>query len=287
MVNALQQGSRRIRLRLEFDGAEFCGWQLQSEEHESRKTSVQGEMERALRVFFRAPERVVVQGCGRTDAGVSAREFYMHFDVPEIAPMPDGEAGLEKFRHSLNGILPEGVAVTRSEFVHASFHALKDVTWKTYEYSVLLRRARPTLDRRSLLWMPETPGNFLFEPLREALALFVGTHDFVAFTASDHTAQTTEREIYKTELSVEPLPPLTDTEEAALLRLRFTGEGFLKYMVRTMSGTLLEVGSGKRDAESLRRLLDEKSHRREAGWCAPAHALCLVNVSYDPWEATA
>ncbi|MEO5667857.1 MAG: tRNA pseudouridine synthase A [Bdellovibrionota bacterium] len=279
-MNAQGTRSRRIKLRLEFDGSLFCGWQLQSEEHEARTSSVQGEMERALRIFCRSPERVMVQGCGRTDAGVSAREFFMHCDLPESTSVPNTQSDLEKLRHSLNGILPEGVAVTRAESADEKFNALHDVRWKTYEYALLLRRAKPTLDRATSYWIPEAPENFDIEEVRKTLAVFTGRHDFKAFAASDHTAQTTVREIFRAELVRENVSAGEPSTEAARLRLRFTGEGFLKYMVRTLSGTLVEVGQGKRDALSVAKLLEPGILRPASGHCAPAHALSLVRVSY-------
>ncbi len=270
--------SRRLRLRLEFDGALFCGWQLQSEIHEVEKSSVQGEVERALGVYLRSSSRVVIQGCGRTDAGVSAREFYAHFDLPESSL---AELDLEKFRHGLNGILPEGIAVLRVDRVRADFHALRDVTRKTYEYTLLLRRAKPTLERTSAYWVPETLSTFRIEKLREALKRIEGRHDFVAFAASDHTAQTTVREIYEACAEVRALVGHDDPLEGALIHLRFTGEGFLKQMVRTLAGTLVEVGQGKRDLDSILRLLSGEASRSEAGPCAPPHALRLLSVFYE------
>jgi tRNA pseudouridine38-40 synthase len=269
--------SRRLRLRLEFDGALFCGWQLQSEIHEAQKSSVQGEVERALGVYLRSPSRVVIQGCGRTDAGVSAREFYAHFDLPESSPR---EPDLEKFRHGLNGILPEGIAVLRVDSVPAEFHALRDVARKTYEYTLLLRRAKPTLERSSAYWVPETLATFRIERILEALKLLEGRHDFVAFAASDHTAQTTVREVYEARAEVQALIGHDDPVEGALIYLRFTGEGFLKQMVRTLVGTLVEVGQGKRDLDSIARLLSGDASRSEAGPCAPPHALRLLSVFY-------
>jgi tRNA pseudouridine38-40 synthase len=269
---------KRLRLRIEFDGAVFCGWQLQSEAHESQKSSVQGEIERALGVLLRCPSRVVIQGCGRTDAGVSAREFYAHFDLPEsVTVAPD----FEKMRHGLNGILPEGIAILRVDPVAADFHALRDVTRKTYEYTLLLRRAKPTLERAIAYWIPETLTTFRLDKLREALKLLEGRHDFVAFAASDHTAQTTVREIFEASVRVESLCEGDAHSEGALLRLRFTGEGFLKQMVRTLAGTLVEVGQGKRDVDSVAQLLSGAASRTEAGPCAPAHALRLQSVIYD------
>lgn len=283
MTGRAGPASRRLRLRLEFDGALFCGWQLQSETHEAQKTSVQREVERALGIFLRSSSRVVIQGCGRTDAGVSAREFYAHFDLPDSTLE---ELDLEKFRHGLNGILPEGISVLRVDRVRADFHALRDVTRKTYEYTFLLRRAKPTLERATAYWVPETLATFRIESLREALKLLEGRHDFVAFAASDHTAQTTVREIFEASVQVQTLIEGDAADEGCLVRLRFTGEGFLKQMVRTLAGTLVEVGQGKREPSSMTRLLSGVASRSEAGFCAPPHALRLLSVLYEGESAS-
>jgi tRNA pseudouridine38-40 synthase len=210
----------------------------------------------------------------------------MHFDVPETSPFPEGLEAREKFRHSLNGILPEGVAVLRVDAVKADFHALYDVKWKTYEYSLLVRRAKATVDASTHHWIPEFPARFRMDAVLEALKLFEGSHDFVAFAASNHTAQTTVRKIDRAEARLAPVVPGDDENEGLFVVFRFTGKGFLKQMVRTLAGTLVEVGLGKRDVESVKRLLTGRVSRTESGFCAPAHALRLAKVSYDEARET-
>lgn len=275
-------GSRRLRLRLEFEGSGFCGWQLQSEEHENQKSSLQGCMERALKTYLRVPERVVVQGCGRTDAGVSAREFFMHLDVPEgaLALMDFTPSALEKMRHSLNGILEEGVSVTHCEPVPSHFHALRDVTAKIYEYSLFVRRAKPTLEARRVYWIPEFFEKLDIESMQKALKCFEGEHDISSFAASDHGLEDTVRKIFWTEMKLESVDSSEDSSHGMLIRLSFCGEGFLKHQVRTMAGTLVEIALGKRDWTSVSQLLSNPAPRAHAGFCAPAEALLLRSVFY-------
>ncbi len=266
----------RYVLRLEFDGAAYCGWQKQAEDREAAdRPSVQSHVEDGLRTFLRRSERVVVQGCGRTDAGVHAEEFFAHFDL-------DAEWGperVEKLRHGLNCLWPAGLAATGAWAVPADFHALDSVEEKTYEYRILLRRSPPTLLRGRCLWLPIRPGyreGFDRDRLAEALRALPGEHDFTAFAAAGATTRTTVRKILSAELSAEKLGH--DEGQGELLRLRFRGEGFLKQMVRNLVGTLVEIAQGKREAGDLPRLLREAAPRSEAGFCAPPEGLFLTRV---------
>jgi tRNA pseudouridine38-40 synthase len=343
-----RQGGLRVRLKLEFDGALFCGWQLQAPDRELEHPSIQGVLERALTIGLRTGgRRLVVQGCGRTDAGVHAEEFFAHVDLPEeffavggvgaaadsarasIDPVRVAIA-LEKLRHTLNALLPDSVAVTAIA-VAPGFHALDDVRRKTYEYRLLLRRTKPTLLRGRVHWLPLEPAAFDVAAVRRAMALLEGEHDFRAFAAANASVVTTVRKLNKCELREGPPFPETlagaegvaafaaaargstseprtwDASIAAeplsapvvreatdfvraggpserLLVLRFTGEGFLKQMVRNLSGTLVEVGEGRRTPESVRELLATTVERGEArklsGPCLPPEGLHLVRVEY-------
>lgn len=275
-MNSLIAASRRLRLRLEFEGSGFCGWQLQSEEHENQKTSIQGNLERALKIVLRSSERVVVHGCGRTDAGVGAREFYVHFDLPVEVD------SLEKMRHSLNGLLDDGVCVTHCDRVPETFHVLRDVEWKIYEYTLFVRRAKPTLNLKNSFWIPEEIENLDVASLEKALQSFEGEHDVSSFAASDHGLDDTVRKIFWTRFEKVLLDPRgEDPSMGVLLKLRFCGEGFLRHQVRTMAGTLVEVAQRKREWESVRELLLNPAPRSEAGFCAPAEGLILCQVSYE------
>lgn len=269
----------RLKFRLEFDGAAFCGWQLQAEDQESLGPSIQGTIERALSVVLRRrEERFVVQGCGRTDAGVHAAEFFFHVDVADELVAEIG--GLERLRHGLNSVLPDSVSITHAE-VKPGFHALEDITTKTYEYRLLLRRAKPALERGRCHWLPVDPAGDAFDVERFAAALkmFEGEHDFVAFAASNSSAKTSVRRIVRTALLREAGP------DELRLRVRFEGTGFLKQMVRNLVGTLIEVGQGRRDPATIPALLGTgfpagPGRRIDAGACAPAEGLFLWSVSY-------
>ena len=262
----------RIRFDLEFDGQGFCGWQMQAEEREAAgRPSIQATLEKAIGVALRRPdERVVVHGCGRTDSGVHAEAYACHFDV---APAPES---IDRFRHSVNALLPPAISVLQASVVGADFHALESLTSKTYEYRLLVRRAKPALELGRVHWIPLAPDAFRLDALAAAMEEFRGTHDFVAFASVDGTAKTTRRTIFATETDVRSI------RGGCLVALRFQGEGFLKQQVRTMVGTALQVAEGKRSLESLRDLLSRPGARTDAGPCMPPEGLFLKSLSYDP-----
>jgi tRNA pseudouridine38-40 synthase len=264
----------RWRLRIEFDGATFGGWQLQAEAIEAKSPSVQGCLTRALKLVLRLPAEVHVQGSGRTDVGVHARDYWAHFDV--AAKVIEAAGGEERVRHALNGVLPEGLAVLRLERAPDGFHALESIVSKTYVYRVLLRRAKPALGREHLLWLPLEPARFDVSAVRVALASLLGEHDFHAFAAANHSAATTRRTLTRAELVLESEE--SDAARGTIWRFEFEGPGFLKQMVRNLVGTLLQVGQGRRDAGDVARLLATAAERQEAGPCAAAHALCLERI---------
>lgn len=278
--------SPRVRLRLEFEGTNFAGWQLQDEGPAyTGKPSIQGCVEQALATYFRQPQtRMPVQGCGRTDAGVHAEEFFCHFDLPEqVRGVPQD---LERLRHSVNCLLPEGIVATRCDSVPTNFHALKDARGKTYEYRVLLRRAKPTWQSRFSWWVPiDAQDDAAFDrvALAAALARLEGTHDFVAFAAADFSAKTSVRTLYSCGFTEQNVAE--DVASGVLLRMSFEGSGFLKQMVRNMVGTIVEVARGERSLVAFEALLDKNTggfaaRRQEAGLCAPPQGLFLKRVQY-------
>jgi len=272
----------RAVFRLEFDGALFCGWQMQDAGLEAQaKPSLQRTFESALATVLHLKKGPTVVGCGRTDAGVHALEFFAHADLP--SPDGGGPERLEKIRHSLNAVLPGPVAVTKAFWASPGFDAIRSVTRKTYEYRLLLRRCKPALDLGRVYWLPLDPARedgFAREPVRDLLRSLAGTHDFRAFAAANHTAKTTVREILRAELLEGAYG--TDASAGHLLRFQFEGRGFLKQMVRNLVGNLVDVATGRRSADGFRELLtNPESLRKDAGLCAPPEGLFLTQVNYD------
>jgi tRNA pseudouridine38-40 synthase len=278
--------TKRILLKLEFCGTHFCGWQLQSESVESKsKHSLQFHIERAVATALgRNGERYAVQGCGRTDSGVHALEYFCHFDIHrDLEPRV---ADLQKFAHALTGILPRGISVLKAYDVPLDFHALKSAQQKVYEYRLFLRNESPTINDDFMYWLASEIGAdpprraFDFEAFKKAAKYFVGTHDFAALASSGSEIKNTVRTIFKIEIIREKFPHLDS--DGDLVRIRFYGNGFLKQMVRNIVGTLIEVGIGKRQVGTLSELfVSGQSVRKDAGVCAAAQGLFLAKVFYS------
>ncbi len=243
---------RTLKLVLEYDGSHYHGWQVQGDE-----PTVQGVLERALaRVLS---ERVRVNGAGRTDAKVHALGQVVSFQTASRIPC-------DALQRALNSLLPRDVAVYEAQEASLDFHARYSARGKVYEYRILNRPVRSALRLRYVWHVPE--------PLQlgamEAGASYLrGTHDFASFRAAGSDAQSSTRTL--TELRI--------AREAEDTVLRFAADGFLRYMVRNMVGTLVEVGQGARAPADMKRIL-EACDRRMAGITAPPQGLYLIRVLY-------
>jgi tRNA pseudouridine38-40 synthase len=246
-----------FRFVLEYDGTDFAGWQSQPE----GQRTVQGALEAALAEVTGGA--VTVFGAGRTDAGVHAEgqvanaRFETRLDPPTLV-------------RALNAVLPRDVAVREIAPVADSFHARRDARSKLYVYRIWASPVRSPLRERTALWVPvplDLPA------MQRAAAALVGTHDFASFQAAGSEARTTVRTL--TRAALEP--------EGALVRCGFEGPGFLRHMVRNLVGTLLEVGRGRRAADSMAALLAARD-RTCAGPTAPPHGLTLVRVCHGDFR---
>jgi tRNA pseudouridine38-40 synthase len=217
---------------------------------------VQQVLEDALAKTFAAPVRV--HGAGRTDAGVHARAQRAHADVPFAIPPRGLVLGL-------NQLLPRDVRVTRVDEVADTFHARFAATGKTYEYRIWNAEIAD-------VFAAETHAHVTrpldVEAMAAAAAALRGTHDFQAFTVKDPEVSSTIRTIEAVEV----------VREGEAIRITLSGDGFLRYMVRRIAGSLIEVGLGRLDMEALGRSLGPAFE--EARWTAPAKGLVLVAVRY-------
>lgn len=243
---------RNVKLTIEYDGTNYCGWQLQH-----NATSIQEVMEQALSKLLGAATRL--HASGRTDAGVHARGMVACFTTDKRLP-------LSAFREGLNVLLPPDIAVRHACDMPLSFHPRFDAVGKHYRYTILLDSLRSPLSRFTA-W--RLKGALDLNAMREACTRFVGEHDFAAFRAANCNAKTTVRTIHAMEL----------VEDGPLLHLEVHGSGFLKNMIRIITGTLVEVGQGKRNPQEVTRLIED-GDRRGAGMTAPPHGLCLMRVFY-------
>jgi len=241
---------RVIRLTVGYDGTDFCGWQRQPGDR-----TVQGDVEDALAKL--AGKRVSVVGAGRTDAGVHAQGQVASFR---------SELRLEddELRRALNALLPEDVRVSSVRTAPAGFDARKSARSKVYRYRIYnASQVSPFLFRYVLHW----PGRLDFERMAEAARLFKRRADFTAF--SSNRLLHPVRLVLRSELKKKGRE-ITYTIEA---------DGFLRYMVRTIVGTLLEVGRGKIEPREVEDLFARRK-RSLASPTAPAKGLCLVKVIY-------
>jgi tRNA pseudouridine38-40 synthase len=236
------------RLTIEYDGAAFSGWAFQPGER-----TIQGELEAALATVLR--NAVALTVAGRTDAGVHAWAQVASHEG-EAAPLG-----------SLNALLPPDVAVLASENVADSFNARHDCTSRAYCYRVLVRQARPALERaHALHWSYPVD----LEKLRECAALLVGTHDFTAFTPTDTYHVRFERDVYAA---------YWRASDGDQLDFWIEADTFMRHMNRTLVGTMLEVGRGKLSVAAFRQLL-EGAPRTASGPTAPAHGLHFTGAGY-------
>ena len=247
---------KRILLTVEYDGTAYAGWQRQI-----NGLAVQQLLEEAL--FSACGHPVTVTGSSRTDAGVHARCQMVHFDTDCTIP-PD------KFPFVLNNMLPSDIRVQAGREVPPAFHARFLSCGKTYTYRILNNRHGSAL-KRNLYWHVPVPLNL--PPMKAALADLPGRHDFAAFQAAGGTAKTTVRTILGAELASDG-PDIT---------LTVSGDAFLYNMVRIISGTLVEIGLGKRNPDAFRKAFTSGS-RLDLGMTAPPAGLELTEVRY-PDEA--
>ncbi len=272
---------KRFLLRLEFLGDAHCGWASQDslrEKEPSHKSSVQSEVELALAkaLHLDSQNQIFVKGCGRTDAGVTAEDYFAHFDWSQELPMVP-----EKLRHSLNGILPASIVITHLKEVPLDFDALENVRKKTYRYQVLFRRAKPTFERDRFWWFAVDPDSLDWKNFESCRELMRGTHDFKAFMAAHASAKTTVRTLES--IFVEKKSVSQGLGLCVLIH--FQGPGFLKHMVRNCTGFLVEALLGKKNKNDLSFLLGHTTpdvpSRISAGICAPASGLVLEKVDYE------
>jgi tRNA pseudouridine38-40 synthase len=243
---------RNLKLTLAYDGTEFHGWQIQPQ-----LPTVQGQLQETLRKLFNHDVRVT--GSGRTDAGVHA-----HGQVASVETMRkiDPDAVLR----GANALLPPAIRVLAVEEVSPEFHARRSARSKTYEYRIWRNPIVSPFHSRYV---------YAFRyPLDEkaidrGTTRFLGTHDFTSFCATATEIEDRTRTIYQASW--------TRSEPEWVFRIR--GNGFLQYMVRTIAGTLIEIGQGRLDAEQIPRIFEARD-RRLAGPSLPAHGLHLISVEY-------
>lgn len=256
---------RTLKLTVAYDGTRFVGWQRQADGE-----SIQSLLEQAIATIEGRP--VVVHGAGRTDAGVHAIGQVASVDVS----LPHDAATVLR---ALNAHLPPDIRIRRVEEAAGGFHARFSATRKTYRY--LVRNApQASPFERAFVWHIRETLNL--DRMRDAAAAALGTHDFAAFCSTGSSVRTTVRTLMRSQVDRRsgPAEPFDEAFDGELLAYEVEGDGFLRHMVRAMVGTLVEIGRGWREPDSMAALL-ENGRRAQAGATAPAHGLYLVRVDYD------
>lgn len=260
---------------LSYRGTKYCGWQRQKGSAAEGEPSIQATIEGVLRRMTEEDE-VSITGSGRTDSGVHAVGQVGHFVLKRKEWDP------EILKKGLNGLLPKDIQVMGVKPVALDFHAQRSADKKQYSYYFQQGPcALPHLMPYSL-WIRKRMD---LEAMREAVGYLVGEHDFKPFQARGAApVKTTVRRILEASLTLDPVPfpgvqPLQENE-FGLIRVRLVGTGFLKQMVRGISGTLLQIGEGRRPARCMREII-ESGKRSEVGPTAPGRALWLEQVWYS------
>lgn len=252
---------RRIKLLISFDGTHFSGWQRQKHD-----ITIQGEIENCLCKMTR--EDLFLHGAGRTDKGVHALGMVAHFDSLSTI-------SCQTFTQSLNSMLPGAIRIIDAVQVTPDFHSRFSAKGKVYQYTLYRGKVQPPHKR---LYTVHIKNDLDIVQMSESLDYLEGTHDFSSFENSGSRDKTITggRGAVRTIFSAQLVEP-NDNKDT--LVFEFTGDGFLRNMVRNMVGLLLEVGRRKISSRDFIHILEEKN-RSAGGPTAPAHGLFLKQVLY-------
>lgn len=242
---------RNLKLEIEYDGTNYCGWQVQT--RQKHKPSIQETLEKTLQKILR--EKIRIIGSGRTDAGVHAQAQIANFKT-------DSNIALDKLHRALTGLLPDDIAVTKIEEVPLDFHSRFSAKSKVYRYAILNRKY-PSAILRNIAYFFPYPLNIRL--MQKQAKLLLGRHNFKSFQAADYRERNPVRTIKKIKI----------TKDKDLIYIDIEADGFLQNMARNIVGTLIEIGRGK--PLEIKKLLSWKD-RTKTGPTAPAKGLCLVKV---------
>jgi len=242
-----------FKITIEYDGTNYHGWQRQKNDR-----SIQAEIEKAL--FKMQGTTIAVTGSGRTDAGVHALGQVANFQCRT-------HLGPDVFLRALNSLLPRDIIIHDCRQAVGTFHARYDAQSKIYNYKIL-NRPMPAAIGRQYAWFIRK--KLSLEAMRTAGMHIIGEHDFKSFEGAGSPRSSTVRNVMMVNL-VE--------SRADSLIFEIEANGFLRFMVRNIVGTLVEVGLGKITPDGFKRILESKD-RSQAGATAPAHGLYLVKVKY-------
>lgn len=247
------------KLLIQYDGTDFHGWQVQENDR-----TIQGELERVIGTLENAPVKVV--GSGRTDAGVHAEGQVANVKINrQFTP--------ERLRNAINGNLWRDIRIMAVEKADEDFHARFAAKQKTYLYRIINAPVMTPFWRRFALHESRPLD---IARMTAASRLLLGEHDWTAFSSAQADGDNRVRKVSDCSITSVWDPRSGST----MIEFRITGNGFLRYMVRSIMGTLLEVGHGEMDSDTIQTAI-VTGDRSLAGKTAPAQGLTLLNVEYD------
>ena len=241
------------KLTISYDGSRYYGW-----EHQPGKDTIQGKLESVISKLTGTETEVI--GAGRTDAGVHAKGMVANAVITT-------DMSEQLLKEQINRYLPDDISVTDLKIAAERFHARYKAVGKTYRYTCYYGENKPVFDRKYLYRLDQEPD---LEKMIKAAGYLTGEHDYASFCSNPKMKKSTVRIVDKIEIK----------KKSGYITFTYHGTGFLQHMVRIMTGTLLEVGYGKRTPESIPALIDAKD-RKLAGFTAPAQGLCLISVDYN------
>lgn len=245
----------RYLVTVQYKGTNYCGWQKQTQ---SQLTSVQSEIERALSRILN--KEIKIYGSGRTDAGVHALGQTFHFDV-------DKKLDAYKFLHGVNELLPNDIVLLSMKEVNDDFHARFSATAKTYLYKIENDKNFDPFNE-NLAYQLKQELNI--DEMRKAAKIFEGEHNFQNFNSKEEDDKNFVRNIYHININ----------KENKFINIEMSGNGFMRYMVRMIVGTLVQVGLGKITCDEVKNNLNSEN-RKPSSYKAPSDGLYLKEVKYD------
>lgn len=249
-----------FKLLIQYDGTDFHGWQVQENDR-----TIQGELERVIGMLVDAD--VAVVGSGRTDAGVHAEGQVANVKLPAGKFTPD------RLKNAINGNLWRDIRIMKCEKADDDFHARFSAKKKTYIYRVVNAPVMSPFWRR---FAHNEPRPLDVGRMNDAARLFLGEHDWTAFASAKSDGESRVRTIL--DFTVES--HWDDRAQGVLIEFRITATGFLRYMVRSIVGTMLEVGRGEKDGDTIQTAI-VTGDRNLAGKTASAQGLTLLRVDYE------
>lgn len=240
-------------IKVEYDGTRYKGWQVQK----STKDTIQGKLQSILESM--CGHEVMVIGSGRTDAGVHAKGQVANFHMED-------EYSMEYIFEYINKYLPQDIAVTHIQKVNERFHSRYNAISKTYMYRIHTGNVSNVFERK---YVYDYDMELDVDKMKKAAKYLIGTHNFKAFCGNKKMKKSTVRTIYSIEIVKLP----------GEIQIKYKGDGFLQNMIRIMTGTLIEIGDGRRNPEEIIEILESKE-RSQAGYTVPPQGLILEQVEY-------